>query len=193
MQLLLYWRVSYVLVVVAVVLVSSLVSSVRVGPSSPVCNSIEFVNDEDFRGSKMALGPLQIFRSKCQGVGYWTHFLLGAFVAIVKLSGYDACNCGAFSLSNVLAATLIMYQIFDYLYGEELMMSDEFALFRDLMEYVIGYVLVMVGSYMQKRKRSQSRATQVSSPGTSASSSARRCTGRSWTRCPAACPPPAGA
>ena len=62
-----------------------------------------------------------------------------------------------------------MYQIFDYLYGEELMMSDEFALFRDLMEYVIGYVLVMVGSYMQKRKRSQSRATQVSSPGTSAS------------------------
>eukprot|EP00944_MAST-04C_sp_MAST-4C-sp1_P014095 g14095.t1 len=117
----------------------------------------------------MALGPLQIFRSKCQGVGYWTHFLLGAFVAIVKLSGYDACNCGAFSLSNVLAATLIMYQIFDYLYGEELMMSDEFALFRDLMEYVIGYVLVMVGSYMQKRKRSQSRATQVSSPGTSAS------------------------
>ena len=78
--------------------------------------------------------------------------LLRAFVAIVKLSGYDACNCGAFSLSNVLAATLIMYQIFDYLYGEELMMSDEFALFRDLMEYVIGYVLVMVGSYMQKER-----------------------------------------
>ena len=89
-------------------------------------------NDDDIRVYKMALGALKVFRSKCQGIGYWTHFFLGASVAIVKLSGYDTCICGAFSLSTVLAATLTMYQFFDYLYGEELVMSDEFALFRDL-------------------------------------------------------------
>ena len=88
----------------------------------------------------MGFDGFEMFRAKCQGIGYWTHFFCGAIVAILQLKSYNM-------LANAVAFLLIAYQLTDYMYGiEDMYVTNEFGLFRDLMEYLIGYnEFIMVG------------------------------------------------
>ena len=104
----------------------------------------------------MGFDGFEMFRAKCQGIGYWTHFFCGAIVAILQLKSYNM-------LANAVAFLLIAYQLTDYMYGiEDMYVTNEFGLFRDLIEYLIGYIFVICGAYLERKKRKEStwRETQ---------------------------------
>ena len=50
----------------------------------------------------MGFDGFEMFRAKCQGIGYWTHFFCGAIVAILQLKSYNM-------LANAVAFLLIAY------------------------------------------------------------------------------------
>ena len=94
----------------------------------------------------MALGALTILHSNRTGIGYWTHFFLGALVPMLWLLGWG--RTGFF-----LTCILLAYQLVDYARGDgDGHTSEEFALLRDVSEYLIGGGLVMLGSFLQHRR-----------------------------------------
>ena len=98
----------------------------------------------------MGFDGFEMFRAKCQGIGYWTHFFCGAIVAILQLKSYNM-------LANAVAFLLIAYQLTDYMYGiEDMYVTNEFGLFRDLIEYLIGYIFVICGAYLERKRRKES-------------------------------------
>ena len=93
----------------------------------------------------MGFDGFEMFRAKCQGIGYWTHFFCGAIVAILQLKSYNM-------LANALAFLLIAYQLTDYTYGiEDMYVTNEFGLFRDLIEYLIDTYLYR-GAYLERKE-----------------------------------------
>ena len=95
----------------------------------------------------MALSGFGIFRSECTGIGFWTHFFLGAIVAVALLTGFPR-------LHFVLWLCLLTYQISDYCYGEESQFTAEGALARDVGEYAVGYCLVLLGASLERQNAS---------------------------------------
>jgi len=78
-------------------------------------------------------------------VGYWTHFVLGAWVGAFAVAGWT-------HLAASLASALVLYQTLDFLAGGEELVSDEFAYFRDVTEYALGCCLVFLGSRLEACK-----------------------------------------
>ena len=115
--------------------------------------SLKITIENFFIVIKMALGKfMEVFRSNCTGIGYWTHFLCGGVAGGIFVSSKKNSWMATFHVLFVL--TLVGYQCLDYLYGEENMVSREFGLFRDLFEYFIGHGLVQLGAHLQKQHSS---------------------------------------
>ena len=91
----------------------------------------------------MALPGFEIFRSECVGVGYWSHFLLGALVALLYTGLWR-------KTSFLVSAVLLGYQVADYFLGRETFVSDEFGFFRDVGEYFLGYIICMAGAMVRR-------------------------------------------
>ena len=89
-------------------------------------------------------GGISIFQARCQGIGYWTHFLLGAGVGVcfvVWRGGW---------LWRLGACLLIAYQVLDYFIGSDSYFTAELALARDLSEYALGFSFVVAGSLAER-------------------------------------------
>ena len=93
----------------------------------------------------MGLGILHdILKSECKGIGYWTHFIIGAVLGILLVAKYRT--------AHALGWTFFLgYQIADFFYGTELIYSPEGALARDVGEYAIGYAFVLIGAALERR------------------------------------------
>ena len=85
-------------------------------------------------------------------MGYWTHFILGAFVGSVWVGG-------RIYLAALLLGALLLYQTLDYWSGGEELVTDEFAYFRDVTEYLLGCSFVFIGSFIETRKVKTDRKT----------------------------------
>lgn len=110
-----------------------------------------------FEDPTMALGSfMNLLQSRCVGVGYWTHFILGGAAGLLAVSPQRHARLW----HTIFVGTLVVYQVLDYFYGTELMMTPEFALCRDLMEYFIGYALVRLGAYASSPRKRESAQTQ---------------------------------
>ena len=103
---------------------------------------------------RLALPGFEIFRSQCEGIGYWTHFLLGALVGLCFVRGWTLAWVGG-------ALGLITYQVLDYLYGSELILTEELALARDLGEYGLAFSFVVVGSWAERQRQRVSVRSKV--------------------------------
>jgi hypothetical protein len=107
----------------------------------------------------MALGTfMNVFQSRCVGVGYWTHFILGGAAGLLAVSPQKYARLW----HTVFISALVVYQVLDYFYGTELMMTPEYALCRDLMEYFIGYALVRLGAYASSPRRESAQTQSLS-------------------------------
>ena len=96
-------------------------------------------------GESLAAGVIFTFPALVL-MGYWTHFILGAWVGTVAVAGWTR-------LAALLALALTLYQTLDFLAGGEELVSDEFAYFRDVAEYALGCCFVLLGSRLEAWKK----------------------------------------
>ena len=91
------------------------------------------------------------FRSRCQGVGYWSHFFIGALLGVCFIARFSKLHAALWTL-------FLSYQLCDYFWGTEDEFSAEGALARDVGEYVIGYAFVLIGAALERRNHQRKQS-----------------------------------
>ena len=93
------------------------------------------------------------FRSRCQGIGYWSHFFIGALLGVCFVARFGKAHAALWTL-------FVGYQLSDYVWGTEDEFTAEGALARDVGEYVIGYACVLLGAALERRNHRRNQRKQ---------------------------------